>query len=94
VSERARPFGTLEITRTFLERLISGDFTASDRRRLLRALELLDTNGQHPSLRVHQLEGRLKGVWSASASDDLRISFERLEGGRKLIMACSRHYHR
>ena len=92
MTESARSFGTLEITRTFLERLISDDFTTSDRRRLLRALDLLDTNERHPSLRVHQLTGKLKGVWTASASDDLRITFERLDGGRKRVSACSRHY--
>jgi mRNA-degrading endonuclease YafQ of YafQ-DinJ toxin-antitoxin module len=55
-------------------------------------MRLLDSNEKHPSLRVHELSGDLAGIWSASASDDLRIEFLRLEGGRKLLLRCSRHY--
>ena len=87
-------YETLQFTQDFLERFVGGGFSASERRQLLRALELLDTNEQHPSLRVHQLEGKLQGVWSAPASSQLRITFERLPGGRKRLLACSRHYQR
>jgi hypothetical protein len=87
-------FETLVFTREFLEDFLAGNFTASERRRLLRAPELLDANEQHPSLRLHQLERELKGVWSASASDQLRITFHRVEGGRKRLLGCSRHYKR
>ena len=90
----AEPFHSVEITLTFPDDLISADFTASDRRRLVRALRLLDTNERHPSHRVHRLRTDLEGVWSASASDDLRITFERLPGGRKLALSCSRPYQR
>jgi mRNA-degrading endonuclease YafQ of YafQ-DinJ toxin-antitoxin module len=55
---------------------------------------LLDSNERHPSLRVHQLQGDQAGVWSASASDELRLTFERLSEGRKLLLRCSRHYQR
>ena len=87
-------FASLQFTREFLEDLVGGDFTDAERRRVLRALDLLDANDQYPSLRVHQLHGDLKGVWSASASDQLRITFTRLEGGRKRLLRCSRHYRR
>ena len=87
-------YRTLELTPRFLEDLISDNFTARDRRRLVRALQLLDENERHPSLRVHQLEGELAGTWSASASDELRMSFERLAGGRKRMLKCTRHYAR
>lgn len=72
---------TLEFTDMFLEGFISRDFTAADRQRFLRALRLLDTNERHPSLQVYPLRGNLQGLWSASASDELRMTFERLEGG-------------
>ena len=85
---------TLEFTEVFLEDLASKDFSAADRRRFLRALRLLDTNERHPSLRVHELRGPLAGVWSMSASDELRMTLERMDGGRKLLLTCSRHYQR
>lgn len=70
-------------------------FTAlsrADQRRVLRAPAFLDENERHPSLRVHQLKGDLAGVWSASASSSLRLTFERLPDGRKLLIAASHHY--
>jgi mRNA-degrading endonuclease YafQ of YafQ-DinJ toxin-antitoxin module len=67
-------------------------FSASDQRRFLKALRLLDENEKHPSLRVHELSGDLAGTWSASASDDLRLLFVRTEGGRKTLLTCTRHY--
>ena len=94
MTDQGRRYRSLDFTNTFLEDLVGRAFTAADRRRLLRAIELLDGNEQHPSLRVHQLRGELQGVWSASASDELRITFRRLEGGRKLLLSCSRHYQR
>jgi mRNA-degrading endonuclease YafQ of YafQ-DinJ toxin-antitoxin module len=89
LSDRYR---SVDLTPTFLESLIAQDFTAADRRRFLRALRLLDENERHPSLRVHELRGDLAGVWSASASDELRMTFLRTGGGRKLMLTCSRHY--
>lgn len=85
---------TLRFTPDFLEDLVGRRFSDAERRRLLRALDLLDENEQHPSLRVHQLRGELAGVWSASASDELRITFERLERGQKRLLSCGRHYRR
>ncbi len=85
-------YRTIEFTETFLEDFVGKAFTAADRQRVLRALRLLDSNERHPSLRVHELRGPLKGVWSASASDELRITFERLDEGRKLLLTCSHHY--
>jgi mRNA-degrading endonuclease YafQ of YafQ-DinJ toxin-antitoxin module len=40
----------------------------------------------------HELRGDLAGVWSASASKELRITFERIPGGRKRLLTCSHHY--
>jgi mRNA-degrading endonuclease YafQ of YafQ-DinJ toxin-antitoxin module len=85
------PYQTLEFTEVFLEDLVSQNFSAADRRRFIHALRLLDVEERHPSLRVHELQGPLAGVWSVSASDQLRMTFERLPHGRKLLLTCSRH---
>jgi len=87
-------YRTLEFTATFLEDFASRDFSAVDRRSFLKALRLLDGNEKHRSLRVHKLEGDREGSWSASASDVLRLTFERLDGGRKRLLTCSKHYDR
>jgi mRNA-degrading endonuclease YafQ of YafQ-DinJ toxin-antitoxin module len=70
------------------------DFTAADRKAIRKALRLLDRDEKHPSLRVHQLAGDLAGLWSASASDSLRLTFVRTDRGRKTLLSCSRHYDR
>jgi len=87
-------YGSIELTPDFLDSLLSTQFRDSDRRRFARALLLLDENERHPSLRVHALQGDLIGLWSASASDVLRMTFERLPNGRKRMRICSHHYDR
>jgi mRNA-degrading endonuclease YafQ of YafQ-DinJ toxin-antitoxin module len=87
-------YRTLEFTDTFLDSYAGRDFSTADRARFKRALRLLDEDEHHPSLRVHALRGELQGLWSASASDVLRMTFQRLEGGRKRMLTCSRHYDR
>jgi mRNA-degrading endonuclease YafQ of YafQ-DinJ toxin-antitoxin module len=87
-------YQTLGFTPTFLADLVGPNFAAKERGRFLRALRLLDENERHPSLRVHQLAGDQAGIWSASASDELRMTFERADGGRKIMLTCSRHYAR
>jgi mRNA-degrading endonuclease YafQ of YafQ-DinJ toxin-antitoxin module len=88
------PFQTLDITLGFLDDFASNDFTQADRRAFRRALVRLDSDDQHPSLRVHQLSGDMQGTWSASASGRLRIIFVRLPLGRKAILGGSKHYDR
>jgi hypothetical protein len=87
-------YRTIEISPAFLEGLISRRFSERDRGRLLRALDLLDENEKHHSLRVHQVGDERSGHWSVSASDELRMTFRRLPGGRKLMLTCSHHYAR
>jgi mRNA-degrading endonuclease YafQ of YafQ-DinJ toxin-antitoxin module len=87
-------FRHLDFTDTFLETFGSKDFTAAERKAIRKALRLLDTDERHPSLRVHQLQGDLSGLWSASASDVLRLTFLRTTQGRKTLLSCSRHYDR
>jgi mRNA-degrading endonuclease YafQ of YafQ-DinJ toxin-antitoxin module len=85
-------YQTLSFTETFLETFIGKDFTGNERKRLLKVLRLLEENERHSSLRVHELRGDLTGVWSASASKELRITFERISDGRKRLLTCSHHY--
>ena len=85
-------YQTLSFTETFLEPFIGKDFTGNERKRLLKALRLLEENERHPSLRVHELRGDLTGVWSASASKELWVTFERISDGRKRLLTCSHHY--
>jgi hypothetical protein len=88
------PYSSIRLTAEFLQSWGDRKFTAEDRARLLRALRLLDSNEKHPSLRVHALRGDMEGSWSASASDALRIEFERGEGGVKILVRCTKHYER
>jgi hypothetical protein len=86
-----RAYQTLEFMRTtFLTGL--SDLAREDQRRVIRALEQLDSDERTPSLRVHRLQGSRVSVWSASVLRSLRITFLRLEGGRKLLVECSQHY--
>lgn len=87
-------YRALIFTETFLESYASPDFSRAERARFRKALRLLDEDERHPSLRVHELRGDLQGVWSASVSDVLRMTFLRLADGRKLMLTCSRHYDR
>jgi hypothetical protein len=87
-------YRSLHITPTFLADFARRDFSSSDRAATLKALQLLDADERHPSLRVHQLHGDREGSWSASASDSLRMTFERGPDGIKWMLTCSRHYDR
>ncbi|HEY2958021.1 MAG TPA: Killer protein [Actinomycetota bacterium] len=86
------PFRTLNFTETFLESFGSRRFEAADRAAIRKALRLLDSDEQHPSLRVHELQGDLAGLWSVSASSSLRLTFVRAGQGRKTMVSCTRHY--
>jgi mRNA-degrading endonuclease YafQ of YafQ-DinJ toxin-antitoxin module len=90
----AEPYTSLDFTDSFLETFGSKNFTAAERKTIRKALRLLDSDEKHPSLRVHQLEGDLAGLWSASASDVFRLTFVRTARGRKTMVTCSRHYDR
>lgn len=82
---------SLDFTETFLETYASKEFSEKERRSFRKALRLFDEDEKHPSLRVHKLHGDREGSWSASASDELRMTFERSAGGRKRMLTCSRH---
>jgi mRNA-degrading endonuclease YafQ of YafQ-DinJ toxin-antitoxin module len=84
-------YQTLDLTDTFLESFADKKFGKADRKAFQKALRLLDQNEKHPSLRVHELKPPLQGIWSASASDELRMTFRR-NRDRKTMLTCSRHY--
>ncbi len=89
----ARAYATLDFTPTFLDDLTNGrEYKQAERKAFLRALKLLDENEKHPSLRLHELGRNLRGTWSVSASDSLRMSFVRTASGRKTMLTCSHHY--
>lgn len=52
-----------------------------------KTLQLLEVNPSHPSLRLHKLKGRLKGLYSVSVTLSCRItlSFAIIEGSIVLI---------
>lgn len=77
-----------EALRDFADR----KFSAQERSRILKALGLLASDERHPSLRVHALAKDLSGLWSASVTDNIRIHFVRLPGGRKRLANISKHY--
>ena len=85
-------FQTLEFSDDFLESLLSKAFSRREQLLFLKAPRQIDIDERHPSLRIHPLQGEMEGVWSASANDELRITFERLSSGRKRLHTCSRHY--
>lgn len=48
-------------------------------------------NPFHPSLRTHQLQGKLKGLWSISITMNYRILFRSLENGDVLFVSIGPH---
>ena len=59
--------------------------TAVNKERIFKA------NPLHPSLRLHQLHGELKGLWSLSISSNYRIIFNRQDNGDILFVSIGRH---
>jgi mRNA-degrading endonuclease YafQ of YafQ-DinJ toxin-antitoxin module len=50
-----------------------------------KTLALLQVNPQHPSLRLHELGGRLKGVHSVSINLSYRITLQLLVTEREIV---------
>ena len=55
------------------------------RRQYQKTLELLELNPHHPSLRLHQLEGRLSGLSSVSINMSYRIVIEMIIRDHEII---------
>jgi hypothetical protein len=83
-------YRTLVFTTEFTQSLTR--LSSSDLRRIFRALEQLDGDECTPSLHIHQLGGADANLWTAYASRSLRMTFERLDGGRKRLIEASHHY--
>ncbi len=54
--------------------------TTQDHERLAKALFLYEDNPSHPSLGVKRIQGT-KDIWEARASDALRFTFQKIDGG-------------
>lgn len=48
-------------------------------------------NPLHSSLRLHELHGKFKGIWSISITGNYRILFERQPNGDILFISVGKH---
>lgn len=53
--------------------------------------KIFKENPLHPSLRLHALQGKLKGLWSISVTGGYRIIFERQKNGDILFISIGKH---
>lgn len=53
--------------------------------------KIFKDNPLHPSLRLHELHGKFKGLWSVSITGNYRIIFERMKNGDILFISIGRH---
>ncbi len=51
-----------------------------------KTLKLLELNPHHPSLRLHPLKGKLKGLYSVSVNVSYRITLELIIKDRTIIL--------
>lgn len=59
--------------------------------RAVRVEKQFRTNPLHPSLRLHQLKGRLDGLWSISVTMGVRIIFLRMDNGDIVFLSIGKH---
>lgn len=52
---------------------------------------LVRNNPLHPSLRLHELHGKFRGIWSISISGNYRIIFERMDNGDIMFVSIGKH---
>ncbi len=57
----------------------------------VRKEKMFRDNPLHPSLRLHALQGKLKGLWSISITGGYRIIFERQIDGEILFISVGKH---
>jgi mRNA-degrading endonuclease YafQ of YafQ-DinJ toxin-antitoxin module len=82
-------YRTLRSTPRFVSDLIG--LPRTEQKQIAKWIKVLDDNEKTPSLRVHELQGQLQGIWTAAASKSLRITFVRLDGGYKLLLTVDHH---
>ena len=56
------------------------------KKQYLKTLQLLELNPQHPSLRLHTLNGRLKPLQSVSINMSYRITLELMISDEQIIL--------
>ncbi len=59
--------------------------------RIQKSLELFQINPLHPSLRLHPLKGKLRGLWSLSITTHIRIIINPLENGVFVFLSIGKH---
>ncbi len=57
-----------------------------------KTLKLLEINPQHPSLRLHQLKGKLKDLHSVSINISYRITLEFFFNEKEIILVNVGHH--
>jgi addiction module RelE/StbE family toxin len=57
----------------------------------IRKEELFRGNPFHSSLRLHELKGKLKGLWSISVNTKYRIIFKYMSNGDILVISIGNH---
>ena len=55
-------------------------------RQYRKTLELLEINPHHPSLRLHPLKGKLKGLHSVSINISYRLTLELIIGPKETVL--------
>ena len=53
--------------------------------------KIFKDNPIHSSLRLHELHGKFKGVWSISLTQNYRIIFKRMPNGDILFVSIGKH---
>ena len=56
-----------------------------------KKIELFKANPLHPSLRLHELHGHLKELWSITITENYRVVFERQENGDIFFVSIGKH---
>ncbi len=52
---------------------------------------IFKNNPLHPSLRLHELHGKFRGIWSISITGNYRIIFERMDSGDIMFVSIGKH---
>jgi mRNA-degrading endonuclease YafQ of YafQ-DinJ toxin-antitoxin module len=58
-----------------------------------KTLKILELNPQHPSLRLHQLQGKLKNLHSVSINMSFRIILEFYVADQKIVLVNIGHHN-
>lgn len=67
------------------------DLPKNIQRKAIKAEQLFRNDIFHPSLRLHKLHGKLKGLWSISADRRYRIIFEYIDKDTVLFHSVGKH---